>query len=107
VQLDADIIQCTRSLWISEDALVAFITALTKLEEDRTGEAFLEGMSPNELHLRVAVIDTAGHVKLFVHLSKEQLLVGSKYSVSTEFAIDPSSLSRLVIEIDQLRISSL
>src|SRR5205809_970345 len=49
-------------LWVVASALRTFCQALIALERNRRGEAVLESISPDELHLVISSIDSCGHM---------------------------------------------
>jgi hypothetical protein len=64
-------------VWISAEAARRFADDLAALERDRRGQAELRSMSPEELLLRVAVIDRAGHIGITGHLGRYQFPRGT------------------------------
>jgi hypothetical protein len=49
-------------VWVQVDDWERFVASLAKLENDRQGEATVEGMSPGELRITVRITDPLGHV---------------------------------------------
>jgi hypothetical protein len=82
-------------LWVSSESLRGFCRALVTLEASRRGEAELESMSPEELHLKVHSITSRGHMAVF---GKTGYLVqhesgGFWHAVEFGFEFDPSQLA--------------
>ena len=84
--------------WVARPAWDAFLGALAALERGRQGEAVLEGMSPDELRLRVHAIDRAGHLAAEGFLGVR----GVRNELRLEFSaieFDPTQLPALVAEL--------
>ena len=85
-------------LWVSSESLRGFCRALVALEASRRGEAELESISPDELHLKVHSISSRGHVAVS---GKTGYLIqhesgGFWHAVEFGFEFDPSQLASAV-----------
>jgi hypothetical protein len=85
-------------LWVLASALRSFCQSLLVLERDRQGEAVLESISPNELHLVVRSVDSCGHLAVEGSTGYEVQRDHSRpwHSVAFGFEFDPSQLVRAV-----------
>jgi hypothetical protein len=85
--------------WVAAPALAVFLAQLRQLEARRQGEATLEGLSPEELRLRIWSVDRRGHMAVgglvakLVHHGE-----GGPYRhvVQFGFEFDPTLLPRVV-----------
>jgi hypothetical protein len=96
---------CEVWFWLAE--LRGFVDALERLERDRSGEAILTSMSPNEFILTIRVADRAGHVVLRATLQWPVYGVlpqgGSvDHRVELGFALDPTMLPRVLRDFQEL-----
>ncbi len=85
------------SCWVSADSWSAFLRDLSELERRRAGAATLASMSPDDLQLKLSVIDRLGHVAIsgFVSASEYRLQFAP-------ISLDPTDLPRLVEELSRL-----
>ena len=83
-------------LWVSASAFRCFCHALIALERDRSGEAALESISPDELRLVVRPIDSRGHMLIEGSTGYEVQRENSRpwHSVDFGFEFDPTQLLR-------------
>lgn len=77
--------------WIERHAWFAFAQALTVLEEQRSGEATVQSMSPGELNLTVKAIDRLGHIGIEGMVGKHEFdrEVELRFSV---FSFEPAQI---------------
>ncbi len=85
-------------LWVFADAFRSFCQALIKLERERRGEAVLDSMSPEELHLVIRSVDSLGHMSVEGSTGCHVMREHSEHwhSVTFGFEFDPSQLVRAV-----------
>jgi hypothetical protein len=91
-------------VWVEQAQLERFVAEVKQLERTRRGSAALEAMSPEELLLRINVIDVTGRVAVTVQL-RRQGYVGQKhqrFGVEGGFELEPSTLPALVRELSDL-----
>ena len=96
-----------REVWFWLATLRDFVDALERLERDRSGEAILTSMSPNEFLLTIRVADRAGHAVLGAILQWPVYGVlphGGPFdhSVLLGFALDPTMLPRILRDFKEL-----
>ncbi len=87
--------------WIDVSAMESFLTQLGDLDEKRQGLARIEGVVPDEFHLRFWSVDRWGHLAVGGRISKHVHEVArSPYFHVLEFAFDfdPSLLPRILAE---------
>src|SRR5262245_44665779 len=92
------------SSWIDQDAWQRFLRDLERLVDRRDGEAVVESMSPENLHLRIFVTDHAGHVGV-----EGQVRTRSVRDLRWQFGaiqFDPSLLPLLLAELRAVRSES-
>src|SRR5829696_1218688 len=83
-------------VWVGRDEWSAFVAALARLELQRSGQASLRSMSPDEFELHIRVVDRAGHPVAHGFLSRHQYghtsqgLMQSRVAFAVE--IDSSTL---------------
>ncbi|WP_438362218.1 WapI family immunity protein [Methyloversatilis discipulorum] len=86
------------SVWLEEPVLRDFISALCRVETERSGSAVLESCSPDEFIFELRARDTLGHFVVEVSLCRYQYS-GPTYwatKVSGGFEIEPSSLRSIL-----------
>ncbi len=90
--------------WISQDVLKSFANSLDELSRKRTGQVYLESMSPKHLQLAISPLDSVGHFLLEITVSKhvpiDRKMVD--HQVSGGFELDPGNLPELVREFKNL-----
>lgn len=96
-----------REVWFWLAKLRTFVDALERLERDRSGEAILTSMSPNEFTLSIRIADRAGHVVLGATLQWPVYGVlpqGGPFDhcVLLGFAIDPTMLPGILRDFQEL-----
>jgi len=96
-----------REVWFWLAKPRGFVDALERLERDRSGEAMLTSMGPNEFILTIRIADRAGHVVLGATLQWPVYGVlpqGGPFdqSVLLGFALDPTMLPRILRDFQEL-----
>jgi hypothetical protein len=82
-------------VWIDRSDAETFISALAALELSRRGSATLKSMSPDELLLEIAVVDSVGHVAARGHLRRHA--PGHRGGqIDFNLSVYPDSLPRLL-----------
>jgi hypothetical protein len=81
-------------LWVSSRVLRSFCEALVSLERNRSGEALIESMSPNELRLVVRSVGSRGHMAVEGTTGRQVHRENTRvwHSVTFGFEFDPSQL---------------
>lgn len=97
IELTSRNVSCVLAdVWIELDRLRTFLSALDRLEASRETEAVLEGMSPDELHVRVFPLNRRGHVALEIKLTGQRRIGDAwqraSYGCHTCFELDPTAL---------------
>lgn len=91
-------------LWVLAGALQSFCQSLVSLERDRSGEAVLKSISPDELCIVVRSVDSCGHMAIEgctgYHLQRENSRPW--HCVAFGFEFDPSQMVRAV-RVDWVR----
>jgi len=82
-------------LWVLGSEFEVFCSALTRLEEKRSGEARLTGIDPRELTLVVRSVDSKGHMIVEGHTGYvvQRDVTMPFHSVQFGIEFDPSQLS--------------
>src|SRR5690348_11668914 len=57
-------------VWIAQPDWLSFTDSLRRLEQDRTGHASVQAMSPDEFELNLQIINRAGHLNAHGYLSR-------------------------------------
>lgn len=87
-------------VWVASSTLSTFVEQLERIERSRSGEAVLRTMSPEELELKVAPLDSVGHLKLTASLGWTRLLGDRPVRVTDRvvisFELDPACLRRVL-----------
>jgi len=89
--------------WVLREAWTDFLSQLRRLEQDRTGEAILQSMSPDELRLRMFALDRAGHMAVEGELTSYYSAAHRPESTTLKFGaieIDPTALPAFVRELE-------
>jgi hypothetical protein len=81
-------------LWVFAKSLECFCKELISLENNRAGNAELESISPNELHIKVHSINSRGHMAIS---GKTGYLIPQEnksfwHNIEFGFEFDPSQL---------------
>jgi hypothetical protein len=85
--------------WVAAPALAAFLGQLRELERRRQGEATLEGLSPDEFHLRIWSVNRRGHLAIGGLVTKQVYQAeGSPFRHAIEFGFEfePTSLPKIL-----------
>ncbi len=83
-------------VWISQEELKEFSSALAQLEQNLKGEAVLTSMSPGELYLKVYAYNGLG--RMAIEGETGHLVTGEvsfNHSIKFGFTIDPEYLIKL------------
>jgi hypothetical protein len=93
------------SIWISHDALDAFVDGLASLDRIRRGDACLESMSPNEFVLRLFSTDSLGHIALSILLKRPTYEFGKCRCLNLEltFELNASRMSQIIYDVKNLK----
>jgi hypothetical protein len=92
-------------VWVELDILDNFIKDLKKLDEERSGDATLQGMSPNEFTIQLYSADSLGHIGLTLSLVRPKFLSGRTIFQKLEigFEIDSSRMADIVKQSNELK----
>lgn len=95
-------------VWFAADDFQRFVEAVRLLERDRSGEAQLGSMSPEDLELGIRVRDRAGHVtasgwvgRVSYGSTREPVVARVGFS----FDVDPTHLPGIVAELESLVVA--
>ena len=84
-------------IWISDESIDQFLTALQVLDKERKGIAELHSMSPGEFKLIFAPVDVLGHLSVSLDFKKvDRVHDDYFYHVHVKFQVDPTSLSGVI-----------
>jgi hypothetical protein len=93
-------------VWIAKDEWSSFLGSMRRLERDRSGQASLRSMSPDEFELQLQVVDRAGHLAAHGCLSRYHFGHPSGKSIRSRIEyhmpVDPSLLRELVLSLEGL-----
>lgn len=93
-------------VWIAKDEWSSFLGSMTRLERDRSGQASLASMSPDEFELHLQVVDCAGHLAAHGCLSRYHFGHPSgkatRSRIEYHMPVDPSVLRELVLSLEAL-----
>jgi len=91
--------------WVEGTRLAAFVAELRELERRRQGTVKLEGMSPEEFHLRIWSVDRWGHVAVGGRGAKDVFLGQHgpyRHAVEFGFEFDPSLLPKVLSAFQEI-----
>jgi hypothetical protein len=85
-------------IWILGTVWSSFVSSMRRLDEVRTGDSSLEGMSPGDLNLRIRALDTSGHLEIQIAAQESRYDGRTRRPtrIETSFEFDPSLLSPFV-----------
>jgi hypothetical protein len=89
--------------WILRESWSDFLSQLRRLEQNRTGEAIVESLSPGELRVRVFALDRAGHMGVEGELTSYYSAAHRPEVTTLKFGaieIDPTALPAFVRELE-------
>lgn len=87
-------------IWLSEADIDKFLAELETLDKNRTGQAILQSMSPEEMELIFQTIDNLGHLSVACYYKKEDTIARDySYEIKVEFQIDPTTLINVRNEV--------
>jgi hypothetical protein len=91
-------------IWLSHDALDAFVDSLVSLDRIRRGDACLESMSPDEFVMRLFSTDSLGHIALSILLKRPMYKFGKCRFLKLEltFELDASRMSQIIYDAKNL-----
>lgn len=93
-------------VWIAKDEWSSFLGTMRRLERDRSGQASLLSMSPEEFELHLEVVDRAGHLAVHGCLSRYHFGHPSgkttRSRIEYHMPVDPSLLRELVLSLEGL-----
>ena len=93
-------------VWIAQVNWSSFLGSMRRLERDRSGQASLASMSPEEFELHLQVVDHAGHLAAHGCLSRYHFGHPSRKSTRSRIEyhvpVDPSLLRELVLSLERL-----
>jgi hypothetical protein len=93
-------------VWIAKDEWKSFLGSMRRLERDRSGQASLVSMSPEEFELNLQVVDRAGHLAAHGCLSRYHFGHPSgkatRSRIEYHTPVDPSLLRELVLSLEAL-----
>jgi hypothetical protein len=94
----------TREVWIALEKLNGFLRALESLDTTRKTEAYLEGVSPGKISIRIFPLDSRGHIALEIRLNEIFWISGKRMGCGcyTTFELDPTALSNIKTELTAL-----
>ncbi|QHT69461.1 hypothetical protein GXP67_23860 [Rhodocytophaga rosea] len=105
VQIKTKQLNCFfETIWIEQDQIDSFITALQALDEKRVGKVELKGMSPDAFSLSIQAIDERGHLAVGICIeSPIYIVAGMKERVLTGFEIDPTSIPEIITGLKKIK----
>jgi hypothetical protein len=93
-------------VWIAKDEWSSFLGGMRRLGRDRSGQASLVSMSPDEFELRLQVVDRAGHLAAHGCLSRYHFGhpsgTATRSRIEYHMPVDPSLLRELVFSLERL-----
>jgi hypothetical protein len=85
--------------WIGAAEWTEFVAQLEALERRRAGEAWLQGLSPDQLRLRFFALDRAGHLAVAGQVGRRMPTGGDCRLAFADVRFEGSQLLALVAEL--------
>jgi hypothetical protein len=97
VSVAADGFTAVDDVWCHHEGLLKFLREFRSLEETRSGDAALNGMTPHTFRIRLFATDRAGHIAVEGHVQRGSVRV---QRLGFELSLDSGMLGTYLADLE-------